>query len=71
MVVSGGSTFPADLPLLGEPDQAVLIATGAEHALAGAHAGIEYARVGDDLPRLMAACASAGRARRWARAAPR
>jgi riboflavin biosynthesis pyrimidine reductase len=32
----------------------VLIATGAEHSLVDTHAGIEYARVGDDLPRLMA-----------------
>jgi riboflavin-specific deaminase-like protein len=54
VVVSGRLDLPADLPLLGEPDQPVLIATGAEHSLADAHAGIEYARIGDDLPRLMA-----------------
>jgi riboflavin biosynthesis pyrimidine reductase len=53
-VVSGRLDLPADLPLLNEPDQDVLIATGAEHSLADGHAGIEYARVGDDLPRLMA-----------------
>ena len=54
VVVSGRLDLPADLPLLNEPDQPVLIATGAEHSLADAHAGIEYARIGDDLPRLMA-----------------
>ena len=53
VVVSGRLNLPADLPLLHEPDQAVLIATGAEHSLPDGHAGIEYARVGDDLPRLM------------------
>ena len=54
VVVSGRLDLPADLPLLNEPEQAVLIATGAEHSLSDAHPGIEYARVGDDLPRLMA-----------------
>jgi riboflavin-specific deaminase-like protein len=54
VVVSGRLNLPADLPLLGEPDQPVLITTGAEHTLPGGHAGIEYARIGDDLPRLMA-----------------
>jgi riboflavin-specific deaminase-like protein len=54
VVVSGRLHLPSDLPLLNEPDQTVLIATGAEHSLADTHAGIEYARVGDDLPRLMA-----------------
>jgi riboflavin-specific deaminase-like protein len=53
VVVSGRLDLPADLPLLGEADQPVLIATGAEHSLAHGHPGIEYARVGDDLPRLM------------------
>jgi riboflavin-specific deaminase-like protein len=54
VVVSGRLNLPADLPLLNEPEQGVLIATGAEHSLADVHAGIEYARIGDDLPRLMA-----------------
>jgi riboflavin-specific deaminase-like protein len=54
VVVSGRLGLPADLPLLGEPDQPVLIATGAEGTLPAGHAGIEYARIGDDLPRLMA-----------------
>jgi riboflavin-specific deaminase-like protein len=54
VVVSGRLALPSDVPLLNEPDQPVLIATGAEHSLADTHPGIEYARVGDDLPRLMA-----------------
>jgi riboflavin-specific deaminase-like protein len=54
VVVSGRLDLPADLPLLNDSDQPVLIATGAEHSLAGAHAGVEYVRIGDDLPRLMA-----------------
>jgi riboflavin-specific deaminase-like protein len=53
VVVSGRLDLPADLPLLGEPDQPVLIATGAQHSVPDGHPGIEYARVGDDLPRLM------------------
>jgi len=54
VVVSGRLDLPADLPLLNEPEQPVLIATGAEHSLEGVEEGVEYARVGDDLPRLMA-----------------
>jgi riboflavin-specific deaminase-like protein len=54
VVVSGRLALPADLPLLNEPEQAVLIATGAEHSLDGVRGEVEYVRVGDDLPRLMA-----------------
>jgi riboflavin-specific deaminase-like protein len=54
VVVSGRLDLPSDLPLLNEPDQPVLIATGAARSLADTHAAIEYVRVGDDLPRLMA-----------------
>lgn len=54
VVVSGRLDLPRDLPLLNEPEQAVLIATGAEAELPGSGAHVEYARVGDDLPRLMA-----------------
>ena len=54
VVVSGRLDLPRDLPLLNEAEQAVLIATGVEHSLLDTHPGIEYARVGDDLPRLMA-----------------
>jgi len=54
VVVSGRLDLPRDLPLLNEAEQAVLIATGVEHSLVDTHPGIEYARVGADLPRLMA-----------------
>jgi len=54
VVVSGRLDLPGDLPLLNEREQAVLIATGSEADLPGLGAHIEYARVGDDLPRLMA-----------------
>jgi riboflavin-specific deaminase-like protein len=54
VVVSGRLDLPADLPLLNEPEHEVLIATGAEHELEGTTGRLSYARVGDDLPRLMA-----------------
>ena len=54
VVVSGRLDLPGDLPLLNEREQAVLIATGSEADLPGLGAHVEYARVGDDLPRLMA-----------------
>ncbi len=54
VVVSGRLDLPPDLPLLNESEQAVLIATGSEAELPGLGAHVEYARVGDDLPRLMA-----------------
>ncbi len=54
VVVSGRLDLPPDLPLLNESEQAVLIATGSEAELPGLGAHVEYARVGGDLPRLMA-----------------
>lgn len=54
VVVSGRLDLPPDLPLLNEPDQRVVIATGSEESLPGLRGDVEYARVGDDLPRLMA-----------------
>ena len=54
VVVSGRLDLPADLPLLNEPEQPVLIATGSEAVLQGVSGQVEYARVADDLPRLMA-----------------
>lgn len=53
VVVSGRLNLPPDLPLLNEPEQEVLIATGAEHELPPTGSPLSYARVGDDLPRLM------------------
>jgi riboflavin-specific deaminase-like protein len=54
VVVSGRLDLPPDLPLLNEPDQPVLIATGSADELPGLKGDVEYARIGDDLPRLMA-----------------
>lgn len=54
VVVSGRLDLPPDLPLLNDPDQRVVIATASQAELPGATGDIEYARVGDDLPRLMA-----------------
>jgi riboflavin-specific deaminase-like protein len=54
VVVSGRLDLPPDLPLLNEPDQKVVIATGSEDELPGLEGDVEYARVGDDLPRLLA-----------------
>ena len=53
VVVSGRLDLPADLPLLNEPDQTVVIATASEDTIPGVKGDVEYARVGDDLPRLM------------------
>jgi riboflavin-specific deaminase-like protein len=53
VVVSGRLDLPADLPLLQEPEQRVVIATGADAVLQGTRAQIEYLRTGDDLPVLM------------------
>jgi riboflavin-specific deaminase-like protein len=54
VVVSGRLDLPADLPLLNEPEQRVLIATASDGELRGLGGQVEYARVGDDLPVLMA-----------------
>jgi riboflavin-specific deaminase-like protein len=54
VVVSARLDLPPDLPLLNEPDQRVVIATGSDESLPGLRGDVEYARVGDDLPRLMA-----------------
>jgi riboflavin-specific deaminase-like protein len=54
VVVSGRLDLPPDLPLLNEPDQRVVIATASEDSLPGVTGDVEYARVADDLPRLMA-----------------
>jgi riboflavin-specific deaminase-like protein len=54
VVVSARLDLPADLPLLNEPEQRVLLATGSDAALPGLGDQVEYARVGDDLPLLMA-----------------
>jgi riboflavin-specific deaminase-like protein len=54
VIVSARLDLPADLPLLQEPEQEVVIATGSDAVLQGTAARIEYVRTGDDLPLLMA-----------------
>jgi riboflavin-specific deaminase-like protein len=54
VIVSGRLNLPPDLPILAEPGQRVVIATGSEETIPGVRAQVEYVRVGDDLPRLMA-----------------
>jgi riboflavin-specific deaminase-like protein len=54
VVVSGRLDLPPDLPLLTEPDQPVVIATASEAVLPGLGPQVEYARMGNDLPLLMA-----------------
>jgi riboflavin-specific deaminase-like protein len=54
VIVSGRLDLPADLPILNEPEQRVVIATGSDASLPDMGEQLEYARVGDDLPKLMA-----------------
>ena len=54
VVVSARLNLPADLPLLQQEGQKVVIATGADAVLQGTRAEIEYLRTGDDLPVLLA-----------------
>jgi riboflavin-specific deaminase-like protein len=54
VIVSARLALPPDLPILNEPEQPVLIATASEESLPGVSDQVEYARVGDDLPKLMA-----------------
>jgi riboflavin-specific deaminase-like protein len=52
VIVSSRLDLPADLPMLGEPAQRVLIATGSDASLPEVQAEVLYERVGDDLPLL-------------------
>jgi riboflavin-specific deaminase-like protein len=55
VVVSARLDLPADLPLLNEPEQRVVIATGSDASLPdGLTSGVVYERTGDDLPLLAA-----------------
>jgi riboflavin-specific deaminase-like protein len=54
VIVSARLDLPADLPILTEPEQRVLIATGSDATLPELAAQVEYVRVGDDLQRLLA-----------------
>jgi riboflavin-specific deaminase-like protein len=53
IIVSGRLNLPADLPLLQEPEQEVVIVTRSDAELRGTAARIEYVRTGNDLPLLM------------------
>ena len=52
VVVSARLDLPADLPLLQQEGQKVVIATGSDAVLQGTQADIDYLRVGDD-PQLL------------------
>lgn len=54
VVVSASLDLAADLPLLNEPTQPVLIATASTDRVDGPGDQVQYLRVGDDLPLLMA-----------------
>jgi riboflavin-specific deaminase-like protein len=54
VVVSARLDLPSDLPLLNEPEQRVVIATGSDASLPGAGEQVDYERTGADLPLLMA-----------------
>jgi riboflavin-specific deaminase-like protein len=54
VVVSGRLDLPPDLPLLNDPEQRVVIATASDEEIAGVTGDVEYARTGDDLPKLLA-----------------
>jgi riboflavin-specific deaminase-like protein len=49
VVVSASLGLPPDLPLLGEPEQRIVIATASDGELADAEAQVDYLRCGEDL----------------------
>jgi riboflavin-specific deaminase-like protein len=53
VIVSARLDLHADLPILAEPEQRVVIATGSDAVLPDVKAMVAYERVGDDLPLLM------------------
>ena len=54
VIVSARLDLPADLPLLNEPEQRVVIATGSDASLPDLGEHVVYERTGEDLPLLMA-----------------
>jgi riboflavin-specific deaminase-like protein len=54
VIVTARLDLPADLPLLNEPEQRVVIATGSDATLPDLGDQITYERTGEDLPLLMA-----------------
>ncbi len=60
VIVSGRLNLPADLPILADPGQRVLVATASADVIPGLGDQVDYARVGDDLQRLLALLAERG-----------
>jgi riboflavin biosynthesis pyrimidine reductase len=54
VIVSGRLDLPADLPILNDPEQPVVIATASDAVIPGLGEQVRFERVGDDLPLLMA-----------------
>jgi riboflavin-specific deaminase-like protein len=54
VIVSARLDLHAELPILAEPEQPVVIATGSDAVLPDVKAMVAYERIGDDLPLLMA-----------------
>jgi riboflavin-specific deaminase-like protein len=54
VIVSGRLDLPADLPVLQEPEARVCVCTASQEEIAGVRCQMEYMRVGDDLPLLLA-----------------
>ncbi len=53
VIVTARLDLPADLPLLNEPEQRVVIATGSDATLPDVGDQVTYERTGDDLPLLL------------------
>ena len=53
-MASGRLNLPAEAKLLSEAGQRVVIVTGSEEELPGVAAAVDYLRVGDDLPLVLA-----------------
>jgi riboflavin biosynthesis pyrimidine reductase len=54
VLVSGRLSVTAELPLLGDEESRVVVATGSDADIEGAQAKVDYLRTGDDLPLLLA-----------------
>jgi riboflavin-specific deaminase-like protein len=54
VVVSASGELPHDLPLLHEPEQRVVVATGSDRRVEGATSRVDYLMTAEDLPLLLA-----------------
>ena len=54
VLVSGRLSVTAELPLLGDAESHVVVATGSDRDIQGVKARVDYLRTGDDLPLLLA-----------------